>query len=253
VSATPSDPLERKLREWIEEALSGQLEDVIHRIAVRLDMEGALDDETYLWESVSWGELYEVIDAALGLLWTDRDALQQLLDDGRSTYTIAPDGNGLVTRTDPIATAALNESTNAAESRNDAGSAADHLAAAWNAAYALHPEATRAYSESIKAVEAAAHSVIQPGNSKATLGTMLKEMRDDPGDYCAMIPAPGVAVDPVIGMMSVLWRGQTSRHGGQTPTRSETPEEARAAVQLAVTLVHWFSTGIVKRATATSP
>lgn len=47
--------------------------------------------------------------------------------------------------------------------------------------------------------------------------------------------------------MTVLWQGQTSRHGGQAPTRAETLDKARAAVQLAVGLVHWFSTSIVKR------
>jgi len=246
VSSTPSDPLERKLREWIEESIAGQ-EEVVHRIALRLDMESALDDEADLWEGVHYDDLYDVIDAVLNVCWTDTDALQQLLDDGLSAYTIAPDGNGLTTRTDPIATAALNEATDSAKSRYDSGSAAYHLTAAWRAAYGIEPDQAKAYSESIKAVEAAAHSLIEPSNSKATLGTMLRQMRDHPGDYRLTIPAPGAAAEPVMSMMSVLWRGQTSRHGGQTPTRMETPEEARAAVHLAVMLVHWFSTGIVRR------
>jgi hypothetical protein len=247
----PSDPLERKLREWIEESISGQ-EDVVHRIAVRFDMGDALDDETYLWNDVYFGDLYDVIDAVLDLGWGDTNALQALLDDALSVYTVAPDGEGLVTRADPTATAALTESVKTAKSRNDAGSAADHLTAAWGAAYALKPDEVRAYSESIKAVEAAAHSVIQPENSRATLGTMLRKMREHPGDFCLMLPTPGVEVTAVIAMMAVLWEGQTSRHGGQVPTRSETIEEARAAVQLAVALVHWFGNGTVRR-TATSP
>lgn len=242
----PSDPLERKLREWIEESISGQ-EEAVHRIAVRLDMDDALDDEAHLWNDVYYGELYDVIDAVLDLGWGYAGPLQELLDDALSAYTVAPDGRGLVTRADPTATAALAESVQTAKSRSDAGSAADHLTAAWGAAYALKPDAVRAYSESIKAVEAAAHSVIEPGNSKATLGTMLRQMRDHPGDYCLMLPAPG-GVAAVTGMMTVLWQGQTSRHGGQTPTRSETVEEARAALQLAVALVHWFSNGVVRRA-----
>jgi hypothetical protein len=239
--------MERKLREWIEESISGQ-EDDIHRIAVRLDMGEAMDDGAYLWEGIDFEDLYDVIDAILDLGWGDTDYLQELLDDALSAYTVAPDGEGLVTRADPTATAALAESVQTAKSRNDAGSAADHLAAAWGAAYALKPDEVRAYSESIKAVEAAAHSVIQPENSRATLGTMLRKMRDHPGDFCLMLPAPGVEVSAVIAMMAVLWEGQTSRHGGQMPTRSETIKEARAAVQLAVALVHWFSNGVVRRA-----
>jgi hypothetical protein len=48
---------------------------------------------------------------------------------------------------------------------------------------------------------------------------------------------------PVIGMMTALWEGQTSRHGGQQPTRLE----AYAAVHLAVVLVQWLRTGTVRR------
>jgi len=246
VSTVPSDPLERKLREWLEEVLSSEDEEIIHRLAVRLDNAEAMDDREQLYEYASWDELYENIDAVLALCLCDQDSLQELLDDGLSAYTIAPGGGGLETRADPTAAAAFSESIKTAEARNDAGSAAGHLATAWKTTYALKPDAVRAYSESIKAVEAAAHSVIEPGNGKATLGTMLRQMKDHPGDYCVMLPAPNGAA-AVISMMAVLWQGQTSRHGGQTPTRPETVEEARAGVQLAVALVHWFSTGVVKR------
>lgn len=47
--------------------------------------------------------------------------------------------------------------------------------------------------------------------------------------------------------MRALWQGQTSRHGGQTPTSPETLEAARAAVHLAATIVQWFTSGAVTR------
>ncbi|WP_226652833.1 hypothetical protein [Streptomyces hydrogenans] len=50
-------------------------------------------------------------------------------------------------------------------------------------------------------------------------------------------------------MMRALWEGQTSRHGGQTPTPPETLEAARAGVHLAATLVQWFVSGAVVRTT----
>jgi len=254
VTTAPADALEMKLREWLKEALELEDEETIHRLAVRLNKPDAFEEAEYLYDEswVDWDELYDVIDAALDLGVGDWRALDELLDDGLSAYTVATGSRGLVTRADPIDTAALTVAIDEAKSRNDVGSASEHLAAAWAAAYAKQPDPVKAYSESIKAVEAAAHATIHPGNSRATLGTMLKYMRDHEGDFRVMIPAPGVPVAGLIGMMAILWQGQTSRHGGQAPTRAETPAEARAAMQLAVTLVHWFSTGIVRRTPAPS-
>ena len=48
-------------------------------------------------------------------------------------------------------------------------------------------------------------------------------------------------------MMELLWTGQTSRHGAQTVARRETQQETAMAVHLAVLLVHWFTTGAVRR------
>ena len=50
-----------------------------------------------------------------------------------------------------------------------------------------------------------------------------------------------------MAMIGLLWTGQTSRHGGQAPTRPQTFEEAQMAVHPAVTLVPWFVTGTVSR------
>ena len=57
--------------------------------------------------------------------------------------------------------------------------------------------------------------------------------------YTLAIPGPDGAgsIGPLIAMMELLGRGQISRHGTQTATRSESPEEARMAVHLAVALV----------------
>ncbi|AKL71073.1 hypothetical protein M444_37240 (plasmid) [Streptomyces sp. Mg1] len=128
------------------------------------------------------------------------------------------------------------------------GSAADHLATAWQAAYGRSPDPVRAYSESIKAVESAAHSVIQPNNAKATLGTMLGEIKNARHKLTTAIPVP--ASDPIAlveAMMRTLWEGQTSRHGTQSGTVPETLEAARAGVHLAAALVQWFVSGAVVR------
>jgi len=50
----------------------------------------------------------------------------------------------------------------------------------------------KAYSETIKAVEAAAHATVEPNNRKATLGSMIKVLRT-PGPMVVGIgPHPAV-------------------------------------------------------------
>jgi hypothetical protein len=180
---------------------------------------------------------------------TRRRQLQQLLDDARSVYQVRSDGRRLERRASKIAVASLENAVAAAAAETDAGSAARQLRAASDAVRALHPDPEKAYSQAIKAVESAAHAVVEPANAKATLGTMRGVMRTNPGAFELAIPGPDGMGDvaPVIAMMTLLWEGQTSRHGGQLPTRPETRVEAEMAVQLAATLVLWFTTGMTRR------
>ncbi|WP_197675815.1 hypothetical protein [Micromonospora auratinigra] len=188
--------------------------------------------------------------AAMAAMKPDhRKILQQHLDDARLVYVISEDGCRLVRRTDPASELALRDASSALEQMPASGSAVDFLRSAWTAISGLHSDAPRAYSDAIKAVEAAAHSIVQPNNAKATLGTMLGELRSVPHRFTADIGQPGTAagIEAVVAMMDVLWKGQTSRHGGQRPTVLETAAQARAAVHLATTLVTWFAAGVVQR------
>ncbi|MEU9033955.1 hypothetical protein AB0D45_03445 [Streptomyces sp. NPDC048352] len=80
---------------------------------------------------------------------------------------------------------------------------------------------------------------------KATLGTMLGEIRNARHKFSSVMstPAGGDPVAPIESMMRALWEGQTSRHGGQAPTRPETLDAARAAAHLAAAVVQWFASG----------
>jgi hypothetical protein len=126
------------------------------------------------------------------------------------------------------------------------------LSAAWVAAYGRHAIASRAYSEAIKAVEAASIPVVLPGQKMVTLGKVIRELRDHPDRFQLVINAKegsGPAdISAVHAMLSLLWEGQTDRHGAPTPTVPVTPEAAAAAVHLAVTLVQWFQSGAVQGA-----
>lgn len=171
-------------------------------------------------------------------------ALENLLDSGNSLFRVKDDLTGLEMRAVPEVQQQVQAVVDSAK-----GSAGDHLADAWNQAYGRSNDPVKSYSESIKAVEASLAPVVSSKNLKATLGTMIGEVRSNPSLYQFAIAegATSHAVQTVLGLMQVLWEGQTSRHGGVKPTRHETVEEAQAAVHIAATLVQWATSGAFSR------
>jgi hypothetical protein len=271
--------LERPLRDWLDDALSwrtlgfGPDPKIASRVVLRLNLILPNDDgvaggnttaRRYLVSDTPVETLPDIVDAALHLL-PDPDpkspsmehvltnsrqtSLRRLLDDSLSVLRVRRDGRGLERRADVMTEAAFGEAVKSAEAAPAAGSAGSHLRAAWGAVYSFRPDPVKAYSEAIKAVEAAASSVAEPGNSRATLGTMLRQLRDHPERFSLAIGGQEGSGDisPLIGMLRLLWEGQSSRHGSSSPTRDETLEEATMAVDLAVMLVRWFTTGAVRR------
>ncbi|QYA98261.1 hypothetical protein KZO11_34025 [Streptomyces anulatus] len=119
----------------------------------------------------------EVLHAKAAKDWAIRK-LGEILDQAGSAYRVNETADGLEERVTPAVRDAVRQTVADAVAQSSAGSAADHLAAAWQAAYGRGPDPVRAYGEAIKAVECAAHAVIQPNNAKATLGTMLGEIKN---------------------------------------------------------------------------
>ena len=125
------------------------------------------------------------------------------------------------------------------------------LAQAWEALYGLHPDPSKAYSLAIKSVEDAAIPIVSPQNGQATLGTVIRDIRNQ-ADWNLPMARPDDRTpsgEVLLGMMQLLWTGQHDRHGGDIKLPPLTHEEAVVAVSLAVTLVHWFTTEhLVERA-----
>jgi hypothetical protein len=117
-----------------------------------------------------------------------------------------------------------------------------HLTSAWNHAFGRNPDPSRAYAESIKAVEAAAIPVVSPNNSKATLGTVLGDLKAAPQKWQLVLSRPsttGIApVEVVTHLVSLLWANQTDRHAPVQPIDQSQAEEA---VHIALMLVHTFA------------
>lgn len=271
--------LVKPLRGWVMHVLKAR-EDLAKRIQVRLDLTGDITPSdgsfsakvAFLAYDTPEDRLFDIVDCTLRLQprvlveeskgWLGRmyasqveeqyrrSELRQLLYDARSVYKVNRDGTGLERRVDPTAAALTEDAISAAEAAPDSGSAARQLNEASQAIRALHPEADKAYSLAIKAVESAAHAVIEPDNRKATLSSMLRILDKNPTAFEVEIAGLDRAkgpVAPATAMMRMLWQGQTSRHGSKEPTRTETLAEAEMAVQLASVLVLWFTTGKVRR------
>lgn len=240
--------LQRWVRSHFSSSEDDDAEDMCLRLRIAVPSGG---NPTLVLTAMDGMDLLDVVDALLAhededIGGDDSGGLARILDGGGSAYRINDAGDGLEERVTPAVREAVRTTVADANVLPAAGSAGDHLSTAWQAAYGLEPDPVRVYSEAIKAVECAAHAVVQPNHARATLGTMLGELRSKPQLFTTAVPgAQGIGV--VEAMVSTLWDGQTSRHGKQSPTVPESLESARAAVHLAAVLVQWFTSGVVTR------
>lgn len=266
------DHLEPVLRQWIYRALLGGGAEIVSlkvEIPLRYDYPPHDAGARCLAQAQSY-DLLRIVNAILanGGPWpaplrTDRrgkntnvagytqlrEDLIQMLAAASSAWQVSDDGSGLVRRVGETARDALGRTVVATGNAPRSGSANKQIRAAWQALYQLDPEPETAYREAVKAVESAAHAVVQPNHPGATLGTMRGELRAQAARWMLAIPGKGGTGDigPLLAMIDLLWDGQEWRHGSQTPARDATGAEAEMAVYLAITLVHWFITGAVRR------
>lgn len=237
--------------------ISGSREDALYELAYETPVERLLEIADYLLaHPARRGKLsstaaylfvgdYDYAD----LHATFKTELREALDEAGSVYQVNEDNSGLERRAHPYAVTLLNTAEKAASIKTDAGSAGQQLRAANDALRASKPDPARAYSLAIKAVESAAHAIVEPTNTKATLGSMRGLMRSNPSAFEVAIPwsESKCNIDPVVQMITLLWEGQSSRHGARTPTIDESRDAAEMAVQLASILVLWFTTGLVRQ------
>lgn len=130
------------------------------------------------------------------------------------------------------------------------GRAGVRLSKAWEELYGVQPNPSEAYRLAILAVEDAAVPVVSSSNSRATLGTVIRQIEDQ-GDWGLPLDrehATTPSGQVLVQMARLLWHGQHDRHGGQPSSPGNVSiEEATVAVSLAVTLVGWFSAGLVRK------
>jgi hypothetical protein len=174
--------------------------------------------------------------------------LDQILTLGRSAWRVNARGAGLERRIEQTVTVAARETIGTAPPITQ-----DHLQAAWAAVYGRNPNPDLAYAEAVRAVEGLVCPMVQPKlteHGKATLGTVIGDLRRNAFHRWELV-LPGQDgqardIDPLIGMLELLWHAQVSRHGGAPKSRRQDQAEAQAAVHLAVTIVQWLRTGVLR-------
>ena len=123
---------------------------------------------------------------------------------------------------------------------------AQYLQEAWHKAWGT-PDASGAYREAVRAVEAAYEPIVAPKNARATLGTMIAGITNKPSKFQVRLQgdAPDANVERVVGMMQLLWTSQLDRHGtaDESVPLNATIEQAQKPVALATTLVHLAQQG----------
>jgi hypothetical protein len=216
------------------------------------------DYEEWMREDSPKSALLDLVDALLHVgpesdayRYSAEDAIDliaAILVDGGSVYGVNDDRSGLQRR---VAEETVQAATHAMDVASiTRPSAAKHLRGAWQAAFGLHPTPPLAYSEAVKAVEAALIPVVQPNHARATLGTVLGELRANAARWGIAIehgPNHAGDVTPLIVMAETLWTGQTDRHAANGPTRAVSQKAAEGAVFLAVTVVQLVEGGILRR------
>ncbi|WP_460844796.1 hypothetical protein [Nocardioides ultimimeridianus] len=181
----------------------------------------------------------------------DLAALERLFLTAHSIWTVRDGALGY--RVDPTVQARADAAIEAADQ-----GPSHWLAEAWNDAYSRTPRPGPSYDASIKAVEGALRGIVIPNNHRATITQIINALRDGRSNFeFALGDARGMAaganepvidtIDTVLQMLRTLAYGQKTRHGESGAVTINDANEARAAVQLATTLVDFGTNGSLRR------
>ncbi|HWA55232.1 MAG TPA: hypothetical protein VG816_13770 [Solirubrobacterales bacterium] len=167
--------------------------------------------------------------------------LNQMLHDGGSAWEAVARGEhfGLSRRAiGPVVDVLEHTATEATRAHA-------HLSEAWLKLVGRNPDASGAYREAVRAVEAVAKPIVLPANDRATLGQMIPALKDKPEKWTTTIGTVG----DVRAQMEAVWKGQLDRHGtdDESIPLSVSPEEADAAFSTCLNLVRQFVGGHVAR------
>lgn len=190
-----------------------------------------------------FANLLDYMLATMPLRGTE-SALEKVLATGGSSWRVGLRGgrNGLVARM-PASVVDVVASVTSASDR-----AGEKLSQAWDKAYGPDAQPTDAYVAAVRAVEILICPLVSPKSDRATLGTVIRDLRNQNGSWSfAMKHGDGTDTSiEVVAILQLLWKGQNDRHGSGHYA-DVTIEEAQAAVLLASTVVGWLAKGMLRR------
>ena len=167
-----------------------------------IDITACTDNEEYC---------LDVIHLILQLepMWVDY--LEALLAFGGSAWTATD--TGLHRRVDSTAVSAFERASEPADI------ASRELREAWSNAYAREPDASDAWDHSIKAVEAILRKVISPKNNLATLGTLIRDLRDGAHKFEFVLTNGLGGVPTLIAILQLMYPNPDRHRSPDTDSR----------------------------------
>lgn len=188
---------------------------------------------------------FDLIDAVLNVFEGENDCenLERLLVAGASVWRVGDDGASLTRIVSEEAQATYDAATSVADEPSD------ELKEAWSNAFGRNGDPSDAWDHAIKAVEDVLIPVMMQNNGKATLGNVLGELSgQNSSQWEFVLPGNDKTHDvaPLVAMLRVIWPNH-DRHGGPSPKRIPSDQEARAVVTLAAMIVQWHRDGWVVR------
>ncbi|MGX9923489.1 hypothetical protein ACWIG4_26985 [Streptomyces sp. NPDC002248] len=187
------------------------------------------------------------------------DELDALLSDGASAYQVREADDVSHAGLERVVDATVADSVIMAVQQAEASGRDDasfYLRSSWAKAYSLHPDASGAYAEAVRAVEDVAIPLYASSDPRPTLGAVIRELDRNGTAYSMVIPdskAVPAKVESILSLMRLLWHGHRDRHPGGQTSAPITLEAAQAAVHIAVLLVQLLSTSAVTRSLPPQP
>ena len=173
---------------------------------------------------------------------TSADQLRALLKVGGSTMTVAQSNDYLVDVVEQTAATVMENAIAVADE------ATDELQQAWKHAYGRSPDASDAWDHGIKALESVLVPIVEPNNTKATLGSVIATLQGASHKWQTVFPGPDLDnnVTNLVGALRLAWPNPDRHAGGKV--QKPGLEEARAVVGLTACVVQAHREGWVVKA-----
>ncbi|MDN3480997.1 hypothetical protein QMA10_03550 [Arthrobacter sp. APC 3897] len=218
-------------------------------LGVTTGMYTPVDDLAIFLRTLSPEKMANLLDYMLGTLESyhaddEAQELEKSLAAGGSSWAVGVRGGrtGLVAR---MPASVVDVVASVTSTSDKAGA---KLSQAWDKAYGPDAQPSDAYVAAVRAVEILLCPLVSPNNDRATLGTAIRDLRNQGGSWTfAMKHGDGTDTSlEIVGILQLLWKGQNDRHGSGEYA-DVTIEEAQAAVLLASTIVGWLAKGMLRR------